>query len=324
MNKLAKGDNLKSGGMNIELVSNADKQVTAGGSENSGTHINISGALNADKISVNNLGTNNMNQGLYTGSAGGVSANGAVGILNFKRNASTNITGNITANDLAINNQDRGESEQEILQGGFGLGAAVNASYGRLNVTGKNNLKIEGNTLDATTLNITNRDDSKVNVESVGVSASLGRATGVLIAEGSLDGANAIEINNATLTGKTISINVKAAPEVNVDGLAVSASATFAGSGLFAGSVNNSAAKISGDGLTFTSDNLSIYAENLSKVKTSTNSASGSLLASGSLTGILNKSNATAAIDFTNANVNAPNTAIKRQQVVRHKEAIRL
>lgn len=309
VNKLAKGDNLKSGGMNIELVSNADKKVTAGGSQNSGTHINISGNLNADKISVNNLGTNNMRQGLFTGSAGGVSANGAVGILNFKRNASTAITGNITANDLTINNQDSGESEQEILQGGFGLGAAVNASYGRLNVTGKNNIKIEGNTLDAATLNISNSDLSRVNVESKGVSASLGRATGVLIAEGSLDSSNDIEINNATLTGKTISISGKAAPEVSVDGLAASASATFAGSGLFAGSINNSAAKIFGDGATFTSDNLSIYAENLSAVKTSTDSISGSLLASGSLTGILNRSNAAAAVDFTNATVNAPNTS---------------
>ena len=185
----------------------------------------------------------------------------------------------------------------------------MNASYGRLNVTGKNNLKIESNTLDATTLNISNSDASKVNVESKGVSASLERATGVLIAEGSLDSSNEIEINNATLTGKTISIKGSAAPEVSVDGLAVSASATFAGSGLFAGSTNNSAAKIFGDGATFTSDNLSIYAENLSKVKTSTNSASGSLLASGSLTGILNKSNAAAAVDFTNANINAPNTS---------------
>lgn len=319
VNKLAKGDNLKSGGMNIELVSNADKKVTAGGSQNSGTHITISGNLTADTISVNNLGTNNMTQGLFTGSAGGVSANGAVGILNFKRNASTNITGDITANDLTINNQDLGESEQEILQGGFGLGAAVNASYGRLNVTGKNNIKIEGNTLDATTLNISNSDNSRVNVESKGVSASLGRATGVLIAEGSLDSSNEIEINNATLTGKTISISGTASPEVSVDGLAASASATFAGSGLFAGSINNSAAKIFGDGATFTSENLTINADNLSKVKTSTNSVSGSLLASGSLTGILNKSNAAATVDFKNANINAPKTSVNAKSLPNQK-----
>lgn len=96
VNKLADGDNLKSGGMNIELVSDADKEVTAGGAKDSGTHVNISG------------------------------------------------------------------------------------------------------TLDAATLNISNSDDSKVNVESVGVSASLSKAIGVLIAEGSLEGANEIEISPST------------------------------------------------------------------------------------------------------------------------------
>ena len=251
------GDNLKSGGMNIELLSDADKQVTAGGAENSGTHINISGAMNADKISVNNAGTNNLTQGLFTGSVGGISVNGAVGILNLQRNASTDITGNLTAKDLTINNQDSGTSNQEIMQGGFGLAAAANVSHGALNVTGTNKIKIDGNTLDTTTLKISNSDDSKVNVNSKGVTAS----------------------------------------------------ATFAGSGLFAGSINDSTAKIFGDGATFTGDSLNINAENLSTVKTTTNSASGSLLASGSLTGILNNSNAAAAVDFKNATVSAQNTA---------------
>lgn len=307
LNKVIGGDNLKSGGMNIELVS---EQVTNGGAKNSGTHINISGALNADKISVNNLGTNNLSQGLFTGSVGGISVNGAVGILNLKRNSSTEITGNLTAKDLTINNQDLGKSEQEILQGGLGLAAAANVSHGALNVTGRNNIKIEGGTLDTTTLKISNSDDSKINVESKGVTASLGRAMGVLIAEGSFKGSNEIEINNAALKGETISINSKAAPEVNVDALAVSASATFAGSGLFAGSINNSAAKIIGDGATFNGNELNITAENLSDVKTSTDSASGSLLASGSLTGILNESNAAATVNFKNAEVNAANTAV--------------
>lgn len=319
VNKVAGGDNLKSGGMNIELVSDADKEVTAGGAKDSGTHVNISGTLDAEKISVNNLGTNNLSQGLYTGGIGGVSVNGSVGILNLKRNASTEVTGKLTANDLTINNQDGGTSEQEIMQGGFGLVGSANASYGRLNVTGKNKIKIEGGTLDATTLNISNSDDSKVNVESVGVSASLGKAIGVLIAEGSLEGSNEIEINKSALTGKTISISGKAAPEVSVNGLAVSASASFAGSGLFAGSINNSAAKISGDGSTFTSDNFIVNAENLSSVKTTTNSASGSLLASNSLTGILNKSSAAATVDFTNANINAPTTSLNADSLPRQK-----
>lgn len=240
--------------------------------------------MNAEKISVNNHGTNNLAQGIFTGSAGGVSANGANGILNLKRKASTAITGDNTAKDLTINNLDSGESNQKNLQGGFGLAASANASYGRLNVTGKNNIKIEGNSLDATTLKISNSDAGKVNVESVGVSASLGRATGVLIAEGSLNGSNEIEINNATLTGKTISIT-------------------------------GNAAKIIGDGSTFTNDKLSIYAENLLKVKTSTDSVSGALLAGGSLTGILNRSNAAAGVDFTNATVNAPNTTIQVNSV---------
>lgn len=304
------GDNIKSGGMNIELVSDADKKVTAGGAENSGTHINISGTLNADKISVSNAGTNNLTQGLFTGSAGGISVNGAVGILNLNRNASTDITSNITAKDLTISNQDGGQSEQNILQGGFGLAAAENVSHGALNVTGKNNIKIKGGTLDTTTLNISNSDDSKVNVNSKGVTVSAGRAIGVLIAEGSFKGSNEIEIDNATLKGDTISIKATAAPVVNVDALALSAGATFAGSGLFAGSINDSAAKISGTGATISGGKLNINAENLSAVKTNTGSASGSLFASGSLTGILNNSNAAAAVDFQNATVNAPNTSV--------------
>ncbi len=310
INKLVDGDNLKSGGMNIELVSNADKQVTEGGAENSGPHINISGALNADKISVNNVGTNNLSQGLFTGSAGGISVNGAVGILNLNRNATTDITGDLTAKNLTINNQDDGNSEQEILQGGFGLLAAANVSHGALNVTGKNNITIAGGTLDTTNLNISNSDASKINVNSKGVTVSAGRAIGVLIAEGSLEGKNEIEINNATLKGDTISIKATAAPEVNVDALALSAGAAFAGSGLFAGSINDSSASIIGNGATFTSNDLNINAENISTVKTSTNSANGSLLASGSLTGILNNSNAAAAVDFQNATVNAPNTSV--------------
>ena len=245
---------------------------------------------------------------MFTGSIGGVSVNGSVGILNLKRNASTDITGNLTAKDLNINNQDLEKSNQEIIQGGFGLGAAANVSYGALNVTGTNKIKIDGNTLDTTTLKISNSDDSTAYVDSKGVSASLGKATGVLVAEGSLKGNNEIEINNATLKGETITIDSKAEPIVNVNALAASATATFAGSGLFAGSINNSAAKIIGDGTTFTSDNLNINSKNLSRVNTTTNTLSGSLLASGSLTGILNKSNAAANIDFKNAKVAAPNT----------------
>lgn len=277
------------------MLSNADKLLTAPTSKYCGTLINISGALNADKISVNNVAANNLSQGLFTGSAGGISVNGAIGILNLKRNATTDISGNLTAKNLTINNQDGGKSEQEILQGGFGLAAAANASYGALNVTGKNNIKINGGTLETTTLNISNSDDSKINVNSKGVTVSAGRAIGVLIAEGSLEGKNEIEINNATLKGDTISIKATAAPEVNVDALALSAGAAFAGSGLFAGSINDSSTKISGNGAIFTSNTLNINAENISTVKTSTNSASGSILASGSLTGILNNSNAAAS-----------------------------
>lgn len=264
------GEDNPANGLNFET---SEVKATKGGTDegiSSGIETTIKNStFEANTVDINNSAENDIVMDGRSGAVGAVSLNGAVGILNVSKNSALNVinTNINSADDISIRNSVSGTTKLDITQGSAGLFAA-NVSYAALNSSGVDKVKISGGNFTAgSSINVINSDNSQSNVNSVGVALGAG-AAGVLIAEGRVDSANNIVIDNGaefTTTGKEVtqengetesSINIKDtnSTPLKVEAQAVTGGALFAGTGIAATATTNGSAEIEiGEGVKFNS-----------------------------------------------------------------------
>ena len=302
-NDVLGGDEISVGGMNVGLVKDSEKKIGKGGSKESGTHIKVGGTVEAQNINISNTTTNNITQEGLSGGAGGVSVNGAVGLVNLERNATSTLSGTLNAkNKMTVNSTTDGTTTLDIKQGSAAGLFAANVSYADLTTSGVNAINVNGAKVNAAKeLSVNTDDTSTSKVNSIGVAVSGTAAVGVLIADSALESGNTINFNKATVESPTINITAGGSPSAQVKALAANAGAFGAATGLFAGTLNSTTNSLKADNATTfnSTGTLNLTALNNSSVTTKTDSTSASLGASGSVTAIKNVSNASSIVDVS-------------------------
>lgn len=266
-----------------------------------GTEINAGNKVTAEAVADTNVSMKAVQAG------GGAFANvsGTVGILDVNRNSIINISNtSIDAKDLAVSTSQKGNSGLEIYQGSVGGTASIGAAYGSATSNGVNNISVAGSDFDVTgNIDINANDESRTEVNAIGVTLSAGGAASIVVAQGTNDSSTTVNISNTDITADgNIDINAeRQAKDENgntVDGkgnqynsLSVSA---IAGSGglLFAGAGVGATANEYGTvgavvtgGSNFTAGNaINITALNAPSVKAVTGAVAGSMVVSGAIT----------------------------------------
>ena len=296
-NKAVEGNKLQSSYTNNQVAADDIKSAEAGrgGARESIVKVTIDDAsLNAgNKVTADATADTSVSMDAIQASGGAVaSANGTVGILNVHRNSVVKIQdAAITAKELAVSTTQKGVSGLDIYQGTLGGGAAIGAAYGSATSTGVNTIDIDGSTFDVDNdIAINAKDQSKTEVNAIGVTLSPGGAASVIVAEGTNDSETTVSVDDTTMNAGS-DINVHAERKADGDSLSVSAIAasgglTFAGAGVsaIANEFGKVGAEITG-GSTFNAGNdIYVTALNSPSVKAVTGAVSGSMFASAAIT----------------------------------------
>lgn len=303
-NEAVEGNKLKDGytmGVDVNAVpkvtagkgatAEADKSVVKVNIDN--TTLNAGSKVTADAVADTNVSMDAIQAGV--GAFANVS--GTVGILDVNRNSIVNISGSdITAKDLAVNTTQKGTSELDIYQGSIGGLASIGAAYGSATSTGVNNISVSGSTLNiGNDININAKDESKTDVNAIGVSVS-GGAASVIVAEGTNNSKTSIIINDADLkAGNDVTIHTERqakdesgnkADSLRVSAIAASGGLVFAGAGVaaIANEMGTVGAEVTGGSNFNAGDNIAITALNAPSVSAETGAVSGSMLASAAIT----------------------------------------
>ena len=259
-----------------------------------GTELNAGNKVTAEAVADTNVSMDAIQAG------GGAFANvsGTVGILDVNRNSIINISNTIIdAKDLAVSTSQKGNSGLDIYQGSVGGTASIGAAYGSATSNGVNNISVAGSDFDVTgNIDINANDESRTEVNAIGVTLSAGGAASIVVAQGTNDSSTTVNISDTDITADgNIDINAeRQAKDENgnkTDSLSVSA---IAGSGglLFAGAGVGATANEYGTvgavvtgGSNFTAGNaINITALNAPSVKAVTGAVAGSMVVSGAIT----------------------------------------
>lgn len=258
------------------------------------TELNAGNKVTAEAVADTNVSMDAVQAG------GGAFANvsGTVGILDVNRNSIINISNTIIdAKDLAVSTSQKGNSSLDIYQGSVGGTASIGAAYGSATSNGVNNISVAGSDFDVTgNIDINANDESRTEVNAIGVTLSAGGAASIVVAQGTNDSSTTVNISDTDITADgNIDINAeRQAKDENgnkTDSLSVSA---IAGSGglLFAGAGVGATANEFGTvgavvtgGSNFTAGNaINITALNAPSVKAVTGAVAGSMVVSGAIT----------------------------------------
>lgn len=202
------------GALNDTEAGNASGNAVPGkgGQQDSIVKVDIDGAtLKTDgNISAEAHETTNVNmEGINAQLAAGGSAAGTVGILNVYRNSGVEITSaELDAADVDIKAIQSGLSKLNIYQGAGAVGGAIGAAYGSINSEGKSGVGIGNSTITSDEdVDITANDESRTEVNAIGVSISGGYSASVIVAEGT---------NKAETTVTVDETNMNADNDINI------------------------------------------------------------------------------------------------------------
>ena len=301
-NDAVEGNKLQDGyTMGVDV--NAVAEIKAGKGTNNASKIEVdinSTELNAgNKVTAEAVADTNVSMdAIQAGGGAFANVSGTVGILDVNRNSIINISDTIiAAKDLAVNTSQKGNSGLDIYQGSVGGTASIGAAYGSATSNGVNNISVAGSDFDVTgNIDINANDESRTEVNAIGVTLSAGGAASIVVAQGTNDSSTTVNISDTDITADgNIDINAeRQAKDENgnkTDSLSVSA---IAGSGglLFAGAGVGATANEYGTvgavvtgGSSFTAGNaINITALNAPSVKAVTGAVAGSMVVSGAIT----------------------------------------
>lgn len=279
-----------------------------GGQQDSIVKVDIDGAtLKTDgNISAEAHETTNVNmKGINAQLAAGGSAAGTVGILNVHRNSGVEITSaELDAADVDIKAIQSGLSKLNIYQGAGAVGGAIGAAYGSINSEGKSGVGIGNSTIASDEdVDITASDESRTEVNAIGVSISGGYSASVIVAEGTNKAETTVTVDKTNMNadndinihaerqakdenGNTVDDEGNQYNSLSVSAIAASGGLMFAGTGVgaTANEYGTVGAEVTG-GSNFTAGNaINITALNAPSVKAVTGAASASMVASGAIT----------------------------------------
>lgn len=279
-----------------------------GGKQKSIVKVDIDGAtLKTDgNISAEAQEITNVNMtGVNAQVAAGTSAAGTVGILNVHRNSGVEITSAmLDAADVDIKAIQSGLSKLNIYQGAGAVGGAIGAAYGSVNSEGKSGVGVGNSTITSDEdVDITANDESRTEVNAIGVSISGGYSASVIVAEGTNKAETTVTVDKTNMNadndinihaerqakdenGNTVDGKGNQYNSLSVSAIAASGGLMFAGTGVgaTANECGTVGAEVTG-GSNFTAGNaINITALNAPSVKAVTGAASASMVASGAIT----------------------------------------
>lgn len=265
------------------------------------TEINAGNKVTAEAVADTNVSMDAVQAG------GGVFANvsGTVGILNVNRNSIININNSsIAAQNLAVNTSQKGSSGLDIYQGSVGGTASIGAAYGSATSNGVNNISVAGSDFDVTgNIDINANDESRTEVNAIGVSLAGGGAASVIVAQGENNSETTIDVSGTDINaagdinihaerqakdenGNTVDGKGNQYNSLSVSAVAGSGGLLFAGAGVgaTANEFGTVGAVVTG-GSSFTAGNaINITALNAPSVKAVTGAVAGSMVFSGAIT----------------------------------------
>lgn len=297
------------GALNDTEAGNASGNAVPGkgGQQDSIVKVDIDGAtLKTDgNISAEAHETTNVNmEGINAQLAAGGSAAGTVGILNVYRNSGVEITSaELDAADVDIKAIQSGLSKLNIYQGAGAVGGAIGAAYGSINSEGKSGVGIGNSTITSDEdVDITANDESRTEVNAIGVSLAGGGAASVIVAQGENNSETTIDVSGTDINAAG-DINIHAERQakdengdivdnegnkynsLSVSAIAASGGLAFAGTGVGATANEYGTVGVEVNGSDFTAGNdISITALNAPSVKAVTGAVAGSMVASGAIT----------------------------------------
>ena len=264
------------------------------------TAINAGNKVTAEAVADTNVSMDAIQAGV------GLFANvsGTVGILNVNRNSIININNSsIAAQNLAVNTSQKGSSGLDIYQGSVGGTASIGAAYGSATSNGVNNISVAGSDFDVTgNIDINANDESRTEVNAIGVSLAGGGAASVIVAQGENNSETTIDVSGTDINAAG-DINIHAERQakdengdivdnegnkynsLSVSAIAASGGLAFAGTGVGATANEYGTVGVEVNGSDFTAGNdISITALNAPSVKAVTGAVAGSMVASGAIT----------------------------------------
>lgn len=264
------------------------------------TAINAGNKVTAEAVADTNVSMDAIQAGV------GLFANvsGTVGILNVNRNSIININNSsIAAQNLAVNTSQKGSSGLDIYQGSVGGTASIGAAYGSATSNGVNNISVAGSNFDVTgNIDINANDESRTEVNAIGVSLAGGGAASVIVAQGENNSETTIDVSGTDINAAG-DINIHAERQakdengdivdnegnkynsLSVSAIAASGGLAFAGTGVGATANEYGTVGVEVNGSDFTAGNdISITALNAPSVKAVTGAVAGSMVASGAIT----------------------------------------
>lgn len=297
------------GALNDTEAGNASGNAVPGkgGQQDSIVKVDIDGAtLKTDgNISAEAHETTNVNmEGINAQLAAGGSAAGTVGILNVYRNSGVEITSaELDAADVDIKAIQSGLSKLNIYQGAGAVGGAIGAAYGSINSEGKSGVGIGNSTITSDEdVDITANDESRTEVNAIGVSISGGYSASVIVAEGTNKAETTVTVDETNMNadndinihaerqakdenGNTVDGKGNQYNSLSVSAIAASGGLMFAGTGVGATANEYGTVGVEVNGSDFTAGNdISITALNAPSVKAVTGAVAGSMVASGAIT----------------------------------------
>ena len=268
-----------------------------GGKQKSIVKVDIDGAtLKTDgNISAEAQEITNVNMtGVNAQVAAGTSAAGTVGILNVHRNSGVEITSAmLDAADVDIKAIQSGLSKLNIYQGAGAVGGAIGAAYGSVNSEGKSGVGVGNSTITSDEdVDITANDESRTEVNAIGVSISGGYSASVIVAEGTNKAETTVTVDKTNMNadndinihaerqakdenGNTVDGKGNQYNSLSVSAIAASGGLMFAGTGVgaTANECGTVGAEVTG-GSNFTAGNaINITALNAPSVKAVTGAA---------------------------------------------------
>lgn len=266
-----------------------------------GATLNAGGSLNVTADETTNVNMTGFNEQLGVVGSGA----GTVGVLNVHRNSGVEITSAmLDAADVDIKAIQSGISKLDIYQGTGALGNTLGAAYGTVNSEGKTGVGIGNSTITSDNdVDITASDESRTEVNAVGVSIAAGGAASIIVAEGTNRAETTVTADQTTITaandinlhaerqakdedGNTVDDEGNKYNSLNISAIAASGGLTFAGAGVSA--IANEFGKVGAeitDGSAFAAgDDIYVTALNSPSVKAVTDADSASMLASAAIT----------------------------------------
>lgn len=263
--------------------------------------LNAGGSLNVTADETTNVNMTGVNAKLGVVDSGA----GTVGVLNVHRNSGVEITSAmLDAADVDIKAIQSGISKLDIYQGTGALGNTLGAAYGTVNSEGKTGVGIGYSTITSdNNVDITASDESRTEVNAVGVSIAAGSAASIIVAEGTNRAETTVTADQTTITaakdinlhaerqakdedGNTVDDEGNKYNSLNISAIAASGGLTFAGAGVaaIANEFGTVGAEITGGSAFAARDDIYVTALNAPSIKAVTGADSASMLASAALT----------------------------------------